>query len=130
RSADNIDKFSSDVWHLGSDEFPSWPGTGEDHPQLAEYAKKKLGPDATFADLFKDFQNRGNERVKSQGKSMRVWNDMIRESDVVTLDKDIMVEYWIDDPTLEGLLSPQEIADNGHQLINADEVGRTSVGQQ
>lgn len=117
---ENIDRFSSDVWHLGSDEFPGWPGTGENHPQLTEYAQQKFGPDATFADLFADFQNRANELVQSHGKTMRVWNDMIRESDVVTLDEDIAVEYWITHDALPGLLSPQDIADRGNQLINTD----------
>ena len=117
---ENIDRFSSDVWHLGSDEFPSWPGTGENHPQLTEYARQKFGPDATFADLFADFQNRANEIVQAHGKTMRVWNDMIRESNVVTLDEDIAVEYWITHDALPGLLSPQEIADRGNQLINTD----------
>lgn len=117
---DTIDQFSSDVWHLGSDEFPSWPGTGENHPQLTEYAQQKFGPEATFADLFADFQNRANEIVQAHGKTMRVWNDMIRQSDVVTLDEDIAVEYWISHPALPGLLSPQDIADRGNQLVNAD----------
>ena len=117
---ENIDRFSSDVWHLGSDEFPGWPGTGENHPQLTEYAQQKFGPEATFADLFADFQNRANEIVQAHGKTMRVWNDMIRESSVVTLDEDIAVEYWITHDALPGLLSPQEIADRGNQLINTD----------
>src|SRR5699024_2162339 len=30
------------------------------------------------------------------------------------------VEYWISHPDLPGLLSPQDIADRGNQLINAD----------
>ena len=115
-----LDVFSGDTWHLGADEFPGWPGTDEHHPQLAEYAKEKFGPEATFWDLWADFENRALEVVKSHGKSMRVWNDMVRESDVVRLDPEVDVEYWIKHDELEGLLTAEEIVDRGHQLINAD----------
>lgn len=114
-----IDIFPSDEWHLGSDEFPGWPGTGANHPQLDAYAKLKFGPDATFADLFADFQNRANDIVKAHGKKLRVWNDMIRQSEVVTLDRDVTVEYWIQHDALPGLLSAAEIARRGNPLINA-----------
>lgn len=116
---DHVDLFSGDEWHLGSDEFPGWPGTGENHPQLDAYAKERFGPEATFADLFADFQNRANELVKSHGKTMRVWNDMIRTSAVVQLDEDVTVEYWIQHPDLPGLLSGADIAERGNPLINA-----------
>lgn len=116
---EHIDLFSGDEWHLGSDEFPGWPGTGENHPQLDAYAKEKFGPDATFADLFADFQNRANALVKSHGKTMRVWNDMIRHSSVVKLDTDVTVEYWIQHDGLPGLLSGAEIAARGNPIINA-----------
>jgi hexosaminidase len=116
---EHIDLFSGDEWHLGSDEFPGWPGTGENHPQLDAYAKERFGPEATFADLFADFQNRANELVKSHGKTMRVWNDMVRESQVVQLDADVTVEYWIQHPDLPGLLSGADLAERGNPLINA-----------
>lgn len=112
--------FSSDTWHLGSDEFPGWPGTGGDHPQLDAYAKQKLGPEASFWDLFADFQNRANDVVKSHGKKMRVWNDMVRDSKVVRLDPDVAVEYWIQHPDLPGLLTSTQLAERGHEVINAD----------
>lgn len=112
--------FDGDTWHLGSDEYPGWPGTGEDHPQLAKYAQQKFGDQATFWDLFADFQNRADTVVKKHGKTMRVWNDMVRDSTVVRLNEDVAVEYWITDPALKGLLSPQQLADRGHKLINAD----------
>lgn len=114
-----IDIFSGDEWHLGSDEFPGWPGTGENHPQLDAYAKERFGPEATFADLFADYQNRANEIVQAHGKTMRVWNDMIRESAVVHLDPDVSVEYWIQHDALPGLLSAAEVAERGNPLINA-----------
>lgn len=112
--------FSSDTWHLGSDEFPGWPGTGGDHPQLDAYAKQKFGPQASFWDLFADFQNRANKVVKSHGKKMRVWNDMVRDSKVVRLDPDVAVEYWIQHPDLPGLLTSAQLAERGHEVINAD----------
>src|SRR5699024_7998803 len=114
-----LDVFRSAEWHLGSDEFPGWPGTGENHPQLDAYAKERFGPEATFADLFADFQNQANALVRSHGKSMRVWNDMIRQSSVVQLDTDVTVEYWIEHDELPGLLSPNDIAERGNPLINA-----------
>lgn len=115
----SLDLFSGDEWHLGSDEFPGWPGTGANHPQLDAYAKQRFGADATFNDLFADFQNRANAIVKSHGKKMRVWNDMVRSSKVVKLDTDVTVEYWIEHPALPGLLSANEIAQRGNPLINA-----------
>lgn len=119
RLEDYLDVFRSSEWHLGSDEFPGWPGTGENHPQLDEHARKRFGEEATFADLFADFQNQANALVKKHGKTMRVWNDMIRESAVVQLDTDVTVEYWIQHDQLPGLLSPQQVADRGNPLINA-----------
>lgn len=119
RLEEHLDIFRSGEWHLGSDEFPGWPGTGENHPQLDEHAKERFGEEATFADLFADFQNQANALVKRHGKTMRVWNDMIRESAVVQLDTDVTVEYWIQHDQLPGLLSPQQIADRGNPLINA-----------
>lgn len=113
-----LDVFSGDEWHLGSDEFPGWPGTGASHPQLDAYAKERFGPKATFADLFADYQNQANALVKKHGKKMRVWNDMIRQSEVVQLDRDVTVEYWIQHDALPGLLSAQEVADRGNKLIN------------
>lgn len=114
-----IGTFSGDEWHLGSDEFPGWPGTGANHPQLDAYAKQRFGTKATFADLYADFQNQANAIVKAHGKKMRVWNDMIRQSSVVRLDKDVTVEYWIQHDELPGLLTAQQIADRGNLLINA-----------
>lgn len=119
RLEDYLEVFRSSEWHLGSDEFPGWPGTGENHPQLDAYAQERFGPEATFADLFADFQNQANHLVKSHGKTMRVWNDMIRESSVVQLDADVTVEYWIQHDALPGLLSPTAIAERGNSLINA-----------
>lgn len=58
--------------------------------------------------------------VKSHGKKMRVWNDMVRDSKVVQLDQDIAVEYWIQHPDLPGLLSSAQLAERGHEVINAD----------
>lgn len=114
-----LDAFSGDEWHLGSDEFPGWPGTGADHPQLDAYAKQRFGAQATFADLFADFQNQGNALVKKHGKTMRVWNDMIRDSKVVKLDSDVTVEYWIQHDQLPGLLDANQIAARGNPVINA-----------
>lgn len=116
---DYIDIFSSDEWHLGTDEFPGWPGTGENHPHLDAYAKEQFGPEATFADLFAAYQNAAAEHVRSHGKHPRVWNDMIRESAVVQLDTDVTVEYWIQHPDLPGLLSAPDLAERGYPLINA-----------
>lgn len=116
---DYLDVFRSDEWHLGSDEYPGWPGTDANHPQLGKYAKERFGADAGFADLFADFQNQANALVKKHGKRMRVWNDMIRESSVVTLDPDVTVEYWIEHPELPGLLSGADIAERGNPLVNS-----------
>lgn len=111
---------TADEWHLGSDEFPGWPGTGDNHPQLLAHAREKFGDAATFADLFADFQNRANAVCRRHGKRMRVWNDMVRRSDVVQLDRDVTVEYWTQDDNLPGELSAAEIADRGNPLINAN----------
>ncbi|UQN28915.1 family 20 glycosylhydrolase [Brachybacterium kimchii] len=119
RMEEHLEEFDGPEWHLGSDEFPGWPGTGADHPQLDAYAQERFGKDAAFADLFADFQNQANARVKKHGKTMLVWNDMIRASKVVTLDADVTVEYWIQHPDLPGLLSGPQIAERGNPLINS-----------
>ncbi|TDE08020.1 family 20 glycosylhydrolase [Jiangella asiatica] len=111
--------FSSPIWHMGSDEYPAYPGV-MDHPQLQAYAKEQFGPAATAHDLFASFQNEMNDAVRATGRTMRVWNDMIRDSDIVQLDPSVQVEYWIQDAGMTGLLGINELIARGHDVINAD----------
>src|SRR5699024_10248037 len=62
--------------------------------------------------------------VQSKGMTLRIWNDGVLrdrnlqggdESDVVAFDSDIVIEHW---NAAGSEVSPQEVIDAGHQIVN------------
>lgn len=106
---DHIDLFHGGAWHLGGDEYPDWPGTMSEYPQLSW-------------DMFYDFVNEADELVLSRGKSMRLWNDMVRDSPATTVPRDdITIEYWMSSfPSPVQPRSARWLADQGYRLVNAN----------
>lgn len=110
--------FDSEWWHMGADEFENELDhrTYADYPHLAEIARQCFGSEAKPWDVNTAFVNTVNAHMKQRGKRLRIWNDGIRRGGVVPLDRDIVVEYWLD--RKEASYSPEELAQAGHELVN------------
>ncbi|MFD0024813.1 family 20 glycosylhydrolase [Streptomyces sp. NPDC058382] len=104
------------TWHMGGDEYmigSSYP----DYPQLQTAATAKFGASATPDDLFVDFINQVNARVKADGRSLRIWNDgLAGHNGIVPLDRDIAVEHWLGGDTIE---QPSELLAEGRPVMNS-----------
>ncbi|WP_285445228.1 family 20 glycosylhydrolase [Winkia neuii] len=106
--------FTTDYWHMGADEYMLGDNFAN-YPQLTEFAKATYGPDATVNDAFTGFINDINDYVKAKGKKLRIWNDGIVETSEVTLDKDVIIDYWYK----SNARSSAQLAKEGYPLMNA-----------
>jgi hexosaminidase len=115
-----LDLFPGPSWHAGADELLATapplatPADYALYPQLEAYAKQRYGADATAKDGVLGLLNDLNGRVRSRGRSMRVWNDGLAGGSAVRLDSSIDVEWWTD---LDGL-SPEDLLAAGHRITN------------
>jgi len=123
-----ISSFPGRSWHTGGDEFigyPQKPPRWSSYPWLADFARTQTGnPNATAEDAYVWFLNWMNGIVRAHGKTMRVWNDTLQSSGVLTLDKTVIVEHWHTQNDPNGILATQYVDPNdrngGHQLLNAN----------
>ncbi|OMG58949.1 family 20 glycosylhydrolase [Tessaracoccus sp. ZS01] len=115
-ASEYIEKFGLDWYHMGADEYLLGSGSFQNYPQIIAAAREKFGPTATESDLVVWFINQINAHVKAEGANLRIWNDGIPAQDnLVTLDKDVMVEYWYSyGRTMEKTLS------DGNDIVNTD----------
>jgi hexosaminidase len=118
---ERIVKFAGRYWHTGADEFIAYPNAAPNwdrYPQLAQFARERTGnPSATGRDAYVWFLNWVNGIVKSHGKITRVWNDHLESGGVLRLDRDIVVEHWVQ-PDNPRAITPQQFADSGHRVYN------------
>ncbi|MGW2770789.1 family 20 glycosylhydrolase [Streptomyces sp. NPDC001275] len=103
--------FPGPYFHIGADEYRV--GSYSQYPQLEQYAKDTYGPDATGKDVYLGFMNWANEIVRDAGKTTRAWNDGVGGGSAVTVNPNIILEFWYDLG-----LSPQKHIDNGHLISN------------
>lgn len=109
------DVFTSPYWHMGADEYMI-DTAFSNYDALTQWAQDTYGEGATIGDAFIGFINRVNEYVKTRvGKKLRIWNDGIVDTEVVTLDRDIVVEFWEE----EGI-PPEVLIERGYELMNAN----------
>lgn len=107
--------FTSDYWHMGMDEYMLGSGYSN-YPQVLEFARATFGANATEDDVVAWYSNKINAYVKSKDKKLRVWNDgIIRNSQVVSFDTDIIVEHW---NNAASRVAPQTFVDWGHDVVN------------
>ncbi|MFE7711384.1 family 20 glycosylhydrolase [Streptomyces sp. NPDC057486] len=112
------DLFPGPWFHLGGDEYfgcPWYPKkiTGENSPQLLDYARRKAGPEATLLDGFNTYMNVLAER----GKRAKMWNDHIHPGQgVVDIDRRMQVEAWIRWNTAEP--SVEDYIRAGYDVVN------------
>lgn len=103
-------------WHMGGDEYMMGDGYAN-YSQFADFVA--ADPDIFPAgsgpgDVFIWFMNKVNAHVKSTGKTLRIWNDGVPSTSTIQLDKDIVVEHWLNSgPT------PQALLDAGHDVQNS-----------
>jgi hexosaminidase len=121
--------FPGRYWHLGADEYmpaAEWPL----HPQLESYAREQYGPEANAKDAVHGFVNWVDQIVRAHGKTARMWHDEMNGGSAVTIDPDIVVEWWtnfspLSDPNPTATVpvlrppTPQELLDRGHRVMNA-----------
>ncbi|MBP2473408.1 hexosaminidase [Crossiella equi] len=127
--------FPGPVWHFGADEYPAWAGGIDDFPQLADYARRRYGPQANGWDAFNGFVNDGADRIRRHGKQIRIWSDMQRRwANTVRVQPDVVIEHWTNDR--ENLLSVPQLLERGHKLVNGNDLflyyngGRNPDGSQ
>ncbi|MGV9304833.1 discoidin domain-containing protein [Nonomuraea sp. NPDC003727] len=102
-------------WHIGSDEY-MLARNPDDYPQLKQAAEAKFGAGATYDDLVTDLINQIDEYAAERGKRLRMWNDGLHATAKVKLNSRVVVEHWT---TIPGTLSPQQLMDRGHQVMNS-----------
>ncbi|MDI3422170.1 beta-N-acetylhexosaminidase [Streptomyces luteolus] len=118
------DLFPGPWFHLGGDEYFGYPWdskriTGENAPQLLDYAREEAGPDATLLDGFNTYMNGLVDQLASQNKRAKMWNDhVVPGQGLVEIDPRVQVEVWIrwntDEPTVEDYIRAGYDVVNGH----------------
>ncbi len=100
---------------MGADEYMI-DTSFTNYDALSQWAEDTYGQSATIGDAFIAFINRVNEYVKTTlGKKLRIWSDGIADTSVITLERDIVVEFW----EAEGI-APEVLIDRGYELLNAN----------
>lgn len=113
------DLFPSTAWHLGGDEVFALEGSVEARfPQLLQYAKDTVGPNAKLMDGYVHYLNTVAEYLNGKGKShVRAWNDALYTPGTTQrLNSNVDIAYWTrwhaSFPTVDLLKQ------KGHKLIN------------
>ena len=105
--------FTTKYWHMGADEYMIG-SSFDNYSKLKTFAEERYGAGATPNDAFTGFINDIDKYVKAKGKQLRIWNDGIVNTKNVSLNKDIVIEYWYGAGR-----KPQELVQDGYTLMNA-----------
>lgn len=91
--------FPDEYIHVGGDElyfsdFPDWNNLC--HWDICSVCGKRMKDEGLcgIGELYCYMMNRINEKVKSCGKRMIMWNDETDISKTTSLSRDIIIEYW------------------------------------
>jgi len=93
-----IPQFPGPFWHLGADEY-MFIAEYANFPQLTTWATAKFGSGAHANDCYRYFVNWADSIVKSKGKTMITWNDVMlgitgTKIGACTLVTDIILDHW------------------------------------
>lgn len=91
--------FPGEYMHVGGDElyfgdFPEWNNLC--HWDICSVCAKRMQEEniTELCELYCYMMNRINEKIKSCGRKMIIWNDEIDISKDISLSRDIIIEYW------------------------------------
>ncbi|MFD4261607.1 glycoside hydrolase family 20 protein [Streptomyces sp. NPDC058534] len=116
------DLFPGPWFHLGGDEYFGYPWdpnkiTGENAPQLLDYARREAGPEATLLDGFNTYVNGLVALLADRGKRPKLWNDHIHPGQgLVEIDRRVQVEVWVRWNTAEP--SVEDYVRAGYDVVN------------
>ena len=93
-----IPMFPGPFWHLGADEY-MFIDEYASFPQLTTWATSHYGSGAHANDCYRHFTNWANGIVRSKGKTMWAWNDVLlgitaTKVGACTLATDIYMDHW------------------------------------
>lgn len=110
-----IEIFDAKWVNIGGDEYLDFR---QGVPALRRAAQEKLGPAAREHDLWVDFLNTTNRRLRERGIEVFMWNDGVHGDRIVDPDTDMLIHYW----TRWGahMTTATEFAERGHVLVNWD----------
>ncbi len=105
---------------MGDDEYMS-PSQYPLYPRLAAYAVERYGARASIADAIHGFINWVDGIARAHGKRLRIWNDQLAGTNVVPVNRDVVVDWWINtspfgDPVT---VPPATLIAAGHEVLNA-----------
>ncbi|WP_390624153.1 glycoside hydrolase family 20 zincin-like fold domain-containing protein [Fodinicola feengrottensis] len=109
-------------WHAGGDEYPEYylrndKVSAANAPDLYAAAKAKYPNETNPAGAFyDDLFNQIDAMAKSHGKQMWMWNDDLVPTQAVQVNPDVVIDHWINYG-----LTPQQLINQGHHLINANQ---------
>lgn len=104
----------SPFWHTGADEYMLF-GDYRDYPELLAYARSHYGPQATELDTVYGFVRMVNQIVRGSGRTLRMWNDGIAPTVAVPIERNVVIEHWIN----HGRPAADLLAD-GYQVQNSN----------
>lgn len=115
--------FPGPYFHVGADEYlflgpvplVHTPLDYTAYPHLEAYARQEHGPEATVKDGILGFLNSIDRLVRDHGKALRVWNDGLGGGRAVTLNREVVVDWWRDS---EGA-DPADLLAQGRRIMNA-----------
>ncbi|MGW4030067.1 beta-N-acetylhexosaminidase [Streptomyces sp. NPDC004838] len=115
------DLFHGVYWHLGGDEYQALTRKNPEasFPGLAALARQKYGPQGRIQDLATAWVNDRAAVLRPLGRTLKAWNDGFFRGGVVTVDKDIQVEYWTGREI--GARPPQEYLAEGRKVVNVND---------
>lgn len=122
-----------EYWHMGGDEYMIGD-TYNNYSQFAAFVAAnpdKFPAGSGPGDVFIWFMNKVNAHVKSTGKKLRIWNDGVPNSSVIPLDKDIVVEHWLNSgPKPQALLNAGHDVQNSAQSLYLNRPGNYNINLQ
>lgn len=112
--------FPGPYFHIGGDEYMPDAQTVS-YPQLMTYAQAQYGVTANAKDAIRGFFNWADILVRSHGKVTRAWHDEMNGGNAVTVNPDIIVEWWTNSDPLSDVNPPtaQSLLNLGHTIMNA-----------